>query len=401
MRHIGVRFALVFGLLLVAVAVWVCREPGAARYAESCRRAVEDRQWRELASQSQSWSKAEPTNAQAWLYRGEAARQQQDFVAASQFLAKVPSESEFGIPALETRIELQFGPLNQPRAAVESCQRLLHADPNSKLAHQRLIYFFAFTLQRRKLIDQVRDAVARRCEPREAYTYLFFADSLRLSNAGSQNARWLQSDPASELFSVAMAVHIAEALEGQTPRDDPEVLAKVKESIERRNRTLQELLQKYPHNLELLANFLRQAVEQGDANRVTDLLTKAPTEAESDNRFWRYRGWLLQSHDDLVEAEAAYQQALKLHPLDWGTRHLLAGLMRRKGNLAEAGRLERLVMQANPLRVLLQQQETVRWIPTPILKDLAAYAAECQDHLIAESLHAQLQRFDRTKGSMK
>ena len=401
MWRIGIRLALVIGVLLVVVAAWVCLQPGATRYAELCRRAVEGRQWRELASQSQSWSEAEPANAQAWLYRAEAAQHQQDFAAVSRFLANVPPESEFGIRAWETRIELQFGPLNQPLAAVESCQRLLKSDPNSKVAHQRLIYFFAMTLQRRKLIEQVREAVARRCEPREAYTYLFFADSLRLSNAGSQNALWVESDPGSELFAVAQAIAIGEALEGQTPRDDPEVLAKIRESIERRDRTFQELLQKYPHNLELLAFFLRQAVEQGDANRVADLLAEAPAEAEFDNRLWRYRGWLLQHHDHLMEAEAAYQQALKLHPLDWGTRHLLAGLMRRKGELAEAGRLERLVMLANPLRVQLQKQETVRWIPTQILKDLADYAAGCQDQLIAESLHAQMQRFDRPKDPRK
>lgn len=401
MWRIGIRLALVAGVLLAVVVAWLCWEPRSTRYAELCRRAIEGRQWRELAGQSQSWTEAEPANAQAWLYRAEAAQHQQDLASVCRFLANVPPESEFGIHAWETRIELQFGPLNQPLAAAESCQRLLKSDPNSKVAHQRLIYFYAMTLQRRKLIEQVRDAVARSCEPREAYTYLFFADSLRLSNAGSQNLLWLESDPGSELFAVAQAIAIGEALEGQTPRDDPDVLAKIKESVDRRDRTLLELLQKYPHNLELLAFFLRQAVEQGDANRVADLLAEAPAEAEFDNRFWRYRGWLLQHHDDLVEAEAAYTQALKLHPLDWGTRHLLAGLMRRKGDLAEAGRHEQLVMLANPLRVQLQKQETVRWIPTQILKDLSAYAAGCQDRLIAESLNAQMQRFDRTKDPRK
>lgn len=398
MRSIGIRIGLMIGAFLTAVAVWVLWQPGTANYAERCRHATLHGQWTELANQSKAWSEANPTDGQAWLYRAEAAQQQQDFAAANQFLSHVPPDSQFGRRALEARIELQFGPLNQPLAAVEACQALLLSDPNSKLAHQRLIFYFAFTLQRQKLIEQVRDAIARSCEPREAYTYLFFADSLLLSNAGSQNARWLQSDPFSELFSVAQAVQIAETLQGQIPRDDPEVLAKVKESIERRDRTLEELLQKYPSNLELLAYFLRQAVEQGDVNRVTDLLTRAPDSAELDNRFWRYRGWLMQSHDDLAEAEAAYQQALKRHPMDWGTRHLLAGLMRRKGDLAEAGRLEQLVILANRLRRLLQQQDTVRSVSPQTLKDLADYAAECGDQLVADSLHAQLKRFDKTKG---
>ena len=399
MRRIRFRLVFVVCVGVAVVAVWW--QYGDARYAEHSRQALKNRQWKELASLSRSWSEADPKNAESWLHRAEAARQQRDFVSADGFLAKIPPIGEFGVRALEARIELQFGPLNQPLGAIESCLSLLQCDPASKIGHQRLIYFFAFTLQRRKLIDQVRDAAARRCEPREAYTYLFLADSLRLANAGAQNARWLESDPASELFSVAQAVQIAETLEGQTLRDDPELLAKIKASVERRDRTLEELLQKYPHNLELLAFFLRQATEQGDASRVTDLLTQAPAEAESDHRFWRYRGWLLQNHDELDEAEAAYRQALKLHPLDWRTRHLLAGIMRRQGDLAEARRQESLVMQANPLWVALQKQETVRAIPAQILKDLAAYAAGCQDDLIAESLHSQLQRYDRTKGPLK
>ncbi|MFM9961512.1 MAG: hypothetical protein ACKV2Q_09825 [Planctomycetaceae bacterium] len=393
----GIRIVVV-ALIFVAVAavVWQC---GGANYAESCRDAARQRQWKQLASLSQAWSDAEPDEAEAWMYRAEAARKQSDLVSADRFLGKIAPSSRFGVRALEARLELQFGPLNQPLAAVESCQTLLVCDPASKVAHQRLIYFFAFTLQRRKLMDEVRDAVARGCEPREAYGYLFLADSLVLSNAGSQNARWLESDPTSELFAVAQAIHIAETLEGQIPRDDPEVLATMKEAIERRDRTLRELLQKYPQNLELLAFFLRQAVERGDVARVNKLLLQSPDAAEFDNRFWRYRGWLLQSDNQLEEAESAYQQALKLHPLDWTTRHLLAGLKRRQGKLKEAGILEQVVLRANELRRQFQQQDTMRNVPPPLLKGLAEYSAECQDLLIAESLRSQLNRFGKANGS--
>lgn len=394
MQHVGIRIGLPVGIFLSATAAWIWWQGRADRYADSCRRALAERRWEKLAELSESWSGAAPADAEAWLYRAEAAQRQQDFDAACRFLRNIPPDSTFGVHALESRIELHFGPLNQPLAAVESCQALLKRDPESKLAHQRLIYFFAFTLQRRRMMDQIREAVARGCEPREAYTYLFLVDSLLLSNAGSQNARWLLTDPSSELFSVAQAVHIAETLEGQIPRDSPQVLAQVKESIARKDRTLDDLFAKYPANLELLAYFLRQAVEQGNSDRVADLLAKSPVDAESDHRFWRYRGWLFQSHDDLVEAESAYRQALKLNPLDGGTRHFLAGLLRRKGDLPEAGQLERIALHANQLRRLLQQQKNARLIPQQVLIDLADYAAECEDLLIADSLRAQLRRFD-------
>ena len=399
MRRIGIRIAIVVCLGLAAVGAWW--KFGDAHYAERCREALKDRRWEELASLSQAWSASEPKNSESWLLRAEAANQRRDFVAADGFLAKVPPTSDFGVRALEARIELQFGALNQPLAAVESCLSLLQCDPKSKVAHQRLIFFYAFTLQRRKLIDEARVAISRECEPREAYGYLFLADSLLLSNADAQNARWLEPDPTNELFAAAQAVHIAESLEGQIPRDDPVFLAKIKEGLEQRDEALRKLLEKYPHNLELLAFLLRQSVERGDVARVQELLLQSPAEAEFDNRFWRFRGWLLQNDNELTEAEAAYRQALKLHPLDWSTRHLLAGLMRRKGELAEAERLEQIVLHANQLRRQFVEQPTMRAIPPRLLKQLADYAAECDDSLIAETLHAQLSRFGGASASRK
>lgn len=398
MRQVGIRIALVSGLLLAVAGVWLWYATTGYRYSAACRDAFRRSAWKELAASSQAWSEAEPGNSDAWWYRAEAAQREEDVAAACQFLEHVSPDAANGRRALELRIDFLLGPLNRPQAAADACQTLLQHVPDSRLAHQRLIFYYAFTLQRRKLTDQIRDAVTHTCEPKEAYAYLFLADSLRLSNGGSQNARWLESDPDSELFAVAQAVHIAETLEGSIPRDDPEVLAKVKEAFERRDRTLNELLVKYPKNLELLAYFLRRALEQGDVNRVKELLTKAPQTAEEDNRFWRYRGWLLQSYDELQQAEVAYQKALKLHPMDWGTRHLLAGLMRRKGDLAESARLEKLVIRAGELRRDIQEQQSVRAITPQSLRALANYAADCGDTLIADSLRAQLKHFGQSRG---
>ncbi len=398
MRQVRMRIALVSGLLLSAVAVWFWLSASRTNYASACREALKRRNWQQLAELSQAWSESEPTNVTAWLHRAEAAQNQDDFANACRFLERIPPDTETGQRALESRIELQFRLLNRPQDAAESCRLLLQHDPNSSLAQQRLIFYYAFTLQRRQLIDQIHDAVARQNEPREAYTYLFFADSLRLSNAGNQIALWLQGDPESELLTVAQALHIAESLEGSIPRDDPDYLATIKEAMIRRDRTLNALLTKYPHNLELLAYFMRRAVEEGDVDRVKELLLQAPAEAEYDNRCWRYRGWVFQSFDKLDEAEAAYRQALKLHSLDWGTRPYLAGLLRRQGKLAEAGRMEELVKQSGRLRRAMLEQQSVASTAPDVLRDLVEYAAACQDHLIADSLKSQMERYNASRG---
>jgi tetratricopeptide (TPR) repeat protein len=385
-------------LILVAAAFLVFGRRHQTDYASACRQAFEGARWQELAELSQAWSTAEPARAEAWMYRAEAAQRNGNLAAAVEALKRVPLTDPEAERAYGGLIELQFGPLNRPQDAAESCLALLEHHPESKLAHQRLIFYYAFTLQRQKLIQQVRRAVELRCEPKEAYTYLFLVDSLRLGNAAPQNGRWLESDPHSELFSVAQALHIAETLEGQVPRDDPKYVAEVQQARARRDRTLSELRVRFPENLELIAWFARRAVQDGDTQRLRELLTGAPDAAEHDHRFWRFRGWLLDQHNELDDAEAAYRQALTLHPLDGGTRPLLAALLRRKGKTSEAETMDRLAQQALRLNRLLGSQPTARAVPVSVLTDLADYAAKCGDELIADTLTAQLRKFGRSGG---
>lgn len=385
-------------LTCVAAAFLVFGRRGQTDYASACRQALEGERWEELAELAQAWSETEPTRAEAWMYRAEAAQRFGSWRLATDYLKRVPLTDADGERAAEALIEIQFGRLNRPQDAADSCLALLEQHPEAKLAHQRLIFYYAFTLQRQKLIQQIRRAVELRSEPKEAYAYLFLVDTLRLGNAGPQNGRWLESDPHSELFAVAQALHIAETLEGQIPRDDPKYVAEVQQAMARRDKTLRELRVRYPANLELIAWFARRAVQEGDAQRLQELLTGAPESSEHDHRFWRFRGWLLDQHDLLDEAEAAYRQALVLHPLDSGTRPLLAALLRRKGKVSDAEAMDQLAQHAHRLNRVLMEQPTPRAVPVSILADLADYAAKCGDTLIAGTLKSQLQKFGHRGG---
>ena len=150
------------------------------------------------------------------------------------------------------------------------------------------------------------------------------------------------------------------------------------------DRRLRELLDRFPGNLELLAYFLQKATTRGDVDEVTTLLGQAPPEAEADNRFWRFKGWVHDQSDQPAEAEAAYRRALEIDPYDFATQHQLAGALRKGGKLEAAADFARLAAQGQGLRKSILQQPDVRAIPPPLLREMGGYAGECGDRDVAD-----------------
>jgi tetratricopeptide (TPR) repeat protein len=259
------------------------------------------------------------------------------------------------------------------------------------MARQRLIFFLAMTLQRSRLQNQIRAAIDSESEPPEAFVYLFFLDSLHFSNATIWNGQWMQGNGDSELFEVAQAVCIAQTLDTSISMDDREESLAARRALEKKGPVMDELLERYPHNIELLAYHLRENVKSGNVGRVLSLLSHAPVESESDGRFWRYKGWVNFQRGELTAAEVAYHRALELHPLDWATRHFLAELCQRQQNFQGAGRLRELVSRANELRRALHAAPSAREVPEDVLRKLVRYAADCGDTQMADALQRRLQ----------
>jgi tetratricopeptide (TPR) repeat protein len=393
-----VRGKAMAGWLLIAVLALSCLWTGHSWWAGSrvkslgaeCRLAYERQDWSALESAARRWTESDADRVDAWLYLAEAANRRGDYAQAAKHLERIPASAPGAVNALIGLMDLQFGPLNRPLDGVATCERILMLEPDSAIAHQRLIFFSAMTLQRPKLIRQIRQAIERRCEPREAYVYLLLADSLRLSNGAASNTQWLASDPDSELFLAAQAVHTAVGLEGGIPQDAPEVVRVIRKAAAAKDQILADLLRRFPRNVELLAYQLGQSLTAGDVERVRQLLSQAPKAAEEDNRFWRFRGWFLAQNHQHEQAERAYGRALTLHPLDWTTRHQLAELHRRRGNFDEVARLQKLASQGRELAHRFLQSPNARAVAPQLFAELANYAEVCGDAQVASALQRRL-----------
>lgn len=358
-------------------------------YANQCRELRTARKWADLRRVSEQWSAWNPAAVDAKLFDADACTHLQDFTAAAELLSAIPESHPKSLPSLVALSTMQFGPLNRPLDGTLTCERILRIDNRATAAHQQLIEFYAVTLQRRKLEQQIRYAIDCSREPPKAYIYLFLMDTMRIAGASESNSRWLQQAPGSELFEVPRVLHMPEPDNGvKSPSGDD------KYSL------VDALLKQFPHNLELLAYKVDVSLRSGDMQSVMSLLSSLPVEADEDNRFWRAKGWLHLNRNELEKAQEALQHAIELFPMDWSARNLLADVLRKTGQLTEAEKLHDLVQAARKLRTRINAIAVDSEIPHEILVELARLATECRDTQVAEALNRRLGQSAPTSGSL-
>jgi tetratricopeptide (TPR) repeat protein len=350
-----------------------------------CRAAREAGDWDGLRELAEAWSKWEPSSSTPWLFLAEAEEGRGDRRAMAAALLRIPETDPKALPAFVELAQLQFGVLNQPFEGEATCQQLLRLEPRTAFAHQRLIQYYALSLQREKLVKQIRFAVDQKREPPEAYVYLMLLDSLRLNNGVKFNEIWLESHPDEEVFLVARAIQMLDVPDEQASaapdeRDTPRRASAGKLKL------VERLLDKYPENLELLAYTIEHSISTGQTDRVIDLLSRAPEPAERDSRYWRFKGWVHETLDELPDAEAAYKQALDISPLDWNARNRLAIVYRRRQHPAEVERLAALVEQARQLRIRIRKLPAAELVTPEILAELKDYAEKCGVDWLVEAL---------------
>lgn len=360
--------------------------------AQRCRVAADAELWAELGETAARWHRLNPKSVEPIFYLADAAERREAPSSAVEYLGLVPLDDARAPAAIERRMKLLFEPLNKPRAAARECERLLEIDPANNIARQRLVFFLAMTFQRVELIRRVRDGIARGSFDQQDCVYLFLASDLRFSNGPQVCGRWSRSEPDAELFVVARALQFSSGLEGGIPSDRPDVVERLRAEIMRRDATLAELLERYPHNLEVLAFHLQRAATNGDVERMSELMSQAPESAELDFRFWRFKGWLHSLRDELDAADRAFGEALALHPIDWSTRNQRATVWRRLGRSGRPGQTDDVEQQqklANRGRELyrrLLHVKDVGAVDGLLLREMSEYAAGCGDVAFSQAL---------------
>ena len=387
-------------IILLLAAVTIASAPFAFRWwrrrsrdaqAAQCRAARDGQKWDELARLAGEWAARDSQIAAPRMFLAEAAEARRDWPAVAEHLARIPETDPKAVPALIELAKLEFGPLNRPLAGEEVCQKILRLQPLATFAHQRLIQYYAISLQREKLVRQIRFAIDREREPPEAYVYLLLLDSLRMGNGFETNQHWLEANPDQEVLAVASAMQIPE-LQDDLAGVPAEQREAVRAASAEKSKLVEGLLQKYPGNLELLSYQLERFSMLGDAERVADLLSRVPEAGERDSRFWRFKGWLHETYDELPEAEIAFTKALEIHPLDWNAWNRLAVVNRRLKNVVEVARSTNLVEQAMSLRKRIRALPAAEEVTAEILADLSKYARACGALWVADPLDRRLRQ---------
>ena len=354
-------------------------------YAASCRQAMREKNWQRVTELASAWSQLAPQQADPWICLAAAASERGEVQQAVDYLARLPDGDPKTPGALLERSGMLFNALHRPIEGAADCDRALRLQPHLPEAHQRLIFFYAFTMQRARMVKQIRVALENDCDLPETYVYLFGRDWLSFANGMQENVKWMRHDPDNELFLVAAAMY-AITSRALDEKSEPEKEHQSRGDTPVHQQYLAELFERFPHNMELLVYYLKQASNDGDADRVTELLALAPPEAAEDNRFWRYKGWLHAACDELEQSESAYRQALEINPYDYVAQHQLAGVVRRSKKFEEVEALEIRSRTGNALRREILPLPDVRKISKELQIRMATYAASCGDDLAAKKL---------------
>ncbi len=355
-----------------------------------CRKLRDSRDWQQLGKVAAAWARSDPRRTKALFFQAEAEVGQERYAEAAELLFRVPKSDPKSIPAYLQGANLLLGQANRPLEGIAALERLLTIEPRVTAAHQSIIQFYALSLQRQKLLKSIRLAIESDREPPEAYVYLLLVDTLRLSNGVEMNNLWLQAYPDHELFLVGRALQMDEVKVNANDLDagspNAGAVPGVAKQTSVRSRLLADLLQRFPHNVELLSYHIEQALLAGESDRVVQLMNQAPGEIDTDNRFWRYKGQIHENQGETAAAESAYRRALEINRLDWATMNRLATIERLRGRFPEVERLQRLGRQADTLREQVRKYPTAEQVGVEWLRSLKSFAQAAGDDFISESI---------------
>lgn len=353
------------------------------QFRQRCDAARLARDWRSQREIAGEWAAWNPQNGAAWWYAAEAAQKLDDLEDLANCLANVPASDANALLAAVEKANLEWTALNRPLEALQTSLKVLALNPRVLEIQSRVVSFYAMSLQRVPLIKSIRAAMAVRAEPQESYAYLIMADNLTFSNGAAMNSRWLAGAPDEVRFKIGLALNTAMSL---SQNADLEGMAEAAEWNREALQQLQWFHERLPHDPVLLTYLMHRAYLASDTDEMEKLLKLVDESAIEDHMVWVYRGWYHQTLQQWSEAEEAIREALRLFPLSPLAHHEYAKFLRaRQRPDTEIARQQKLSAMGRELRSTVLRSRSAMDISPGLLKDIADYAAECGDQLVAES----------------
>jgi tetratricopeptide (TPR) repeat protein len=381
------RWRKIVGCLVVA-AISVVSYAGwkwqmTRQFRQRCDSARLAQDWRTQRKIAGEWAAWDPLNGTGWWYAAEAAQKLDDLEDMAQCLGNVPSTDPNALVAVVEKANLEWTALNQPVEALQTSLKVLSINPRILEIQSRVVSFYAMNLQRVPMIKSIRTAMAARVEPQESYVYLVMADNLSFGNGAAMNSRWLSGAPDEVRFKVGLAVNTATSL---SQNASLEGVAQADEWNREALKQLQWFHETLPHDPVLLGYLMHRAYQAADVDQMGELLQLVDDSSVEDHMVWVYRGWYYQMLQKWPEAETAIREALRLYPISPLAHHEYAKVLRATQRPeAEVVQQQKLAAIGRELRSTVQRSKSAVEVSPQLLKDIAQYAEECGDRLIAES----------------
>jgi tetratricopeptide (TPR) repeat protein len=299
-----------------------------------CNQAVKSADWPTLERLARQWAVLEPESVKPWTMAASASRAMGDLGGCAQYLSQLPDSAP--VEAFHELSLLQMESLVQPLAARDTCVRTLRIYPDDRESSLRLLFIHSMLCHRDKVVTEVKRAVRAGADTRATYAYLFTANWITFANGSKLNQFWIEQDPENEDFLVAALTHEAlyrvadNTTGGESSRKDSEL-----PEINLQTR-IDGLRSRFPNNIELRMIEMSKHLQAGQVDRLGELLESPTDKLKVDNRYWRYQGWFLASHEQWSEAIDAYNRALTLCPVDFSSQNELAAILRRTRGPAES-----------------------------------------------------------------